>query len=314
MHPEIRERIDQIAGDHLSGATDITRRAAEVLASLPVYSDAMSAGDFRRELIDVARALAAAQPSMTSLLTLANQVLLAADQAREFGRLLAAVEHTAQDFAEELSQRPDQIAQTALALIPEGATVMTISSSSTVFATLRHASKAGKRLRVICLESRPQREGVDFAKRLAELEIDVTLVVDAAMAHLMNKVNLVLFGADTISSQGLVNKIGTYALTLAADAHGVPAYGMAGTEKFLPAPLLDRFKIELQDPREVLPESVHPWLNIMNPYFDVTPLHFLAGVATEHDVLAPTQVEARLETIEVHPALSADMNYGLDKP
>lgn len=306
MHPDIREQINEIARDHLSGATAITLQAAETLASLPMYSDAMSADDFRQELVYVASELAAAQPSMASLLTLVNHVLLAADEAKEFVPLLATVELTAQDFAEELINRPDQIAQVALSLIPDGATVMTISSSSAVFVTLGHAVDAGKRIQVICLESRPQREGVEFAKMLAEMEVDVTLVVDAAMAHFMDRVNIVLFGADTVSPRGLVNKTGTYTLALTADAHGVPAYAVAGTEKFLPASLLGRFKIEEQDPREILNESAPPRLNIVNRYFDLTPLDLVAGIVTEHEVLEPAELEERLETIEVHSALRVD--------
>ncbi|MFQ5858275.1 MAG: translation initiation factor eIF-2B [Anaerolineae bacterium] len=306
MHPEIRRQIGQIASDHLSGATEITRRAAEIVASLPVYSDAMSAEDFRRELIDVARDLAAAQPSMASLLSLVNQVLLAADGIEDFGELLVAVQHTAEDIAAALTKRPDQIAQTALPLIHDGATIMTISSSSTVFATLQRAHAAGKRIQVICLESRPQHEGVDFAWQLAEIGIDVTLVVDAAMAHFMDGVNTVVFGADTVSRMGLVNKIGTYALALAADAHGVPAYALAGTEKFLPASLLSRFEIEQQAPCEILDEPAPAHMDVINIYFDLTPLDFVAGIVTEDNVLTPAEVVARLEIIEVHRALFVD--------
>lgn len=306
MHPDIRRQIDQIAGDHLSGATDITLRAAEMLASLPVYGDTTTPEAFRRELTVVARELAAAQPSMASLLSLVNRVLLTADQAEGYDRLLVAVQHAAEDFAAALGRRPAQIAQATLPLIRDGATIMTISSSSMVLAALQHAHDARKRIRVICLESRPQREGVEFAKLLAGIEIDVTLVVDAAMAHFMQDVNLVIFGADTISPRGLVNKIGTHALALAADAHGVPAYGLAGTEKFLPASLLKRFEIEQQDPREILNEPVHPRLNVINLYFDLTPLDFLAGVVTEHDVLTPAEVEECLRAIEIHSDLLLD--------
>jgi eIF-2B alpha/beta/delta-like uncharacterized protein len=303
MQSDIRARIDEIAADQTSGATDITRRAADVLASLPVYSDTLSADAFREELIEVARALAAAQPSMTSLLTLVNRVLHAADAATEYGRMLAAVQHAAEDFAEALTGRPGQIASSALPLIHDGATVMTISSSSTVVAALRRAFEARKRVQVVVLESRPRREGVDLAKQLAEMEIDVTLVVDAAMAYFMDGVSTVLIGADTVSTRGIVNKLGTHALALAADAHGVPVYVLAGTEKFLPDALLNRFAIEDQDPREVLGEPVHPRLDVINIYFDLTPLAYVTGIITEHDVLDPADVEARLATIDVHPAL-----------
>jgi translation initiation factor 2B subunit (eIF-2B alpha/beta/delta family) len=306
MHPDIRAQIDQIAGDHLSGATDITRRAANILASLPVYSNASSTGDFRNELIDVARALAAAQPSMASLLSLVNRVLLAADKVRDFDQLLVTVEHEADDLAAALSRRPDQIARTALPLIPDDATVMTLSFSSAVFATLQRAHDAGKHLQVICLESRPQREGVALARQLAGLGIAVTLVVDAAMAHFMPRVGIVLFGADTISPEGLVNKIGTYALVLAADAHGVPAYALAGTDKFLPASLLRRFRVETKDPREILDEPAPAHLEVINLYFEAMPLDWVAGVVTEHEVLSPDEVEEQLEAIEVHSALLVD--------
>ncbi|MFQ5341498.1 MAG: translation initiation factor eIF-2B, partial [Anaerolineae bacterium] len=220
-----------------------------------------------------------------------------------YDRLPVAVQHAAEDFAAALARRPAQIAQTALPLIRDGATIMTISSSSMVFAALQHAHDAHKHIRVICLESRPQREGVDFARRLAGIGIDVTLVVDAAMAHFMQDVNLVIFGADTVSPRGLVNKIGTYALALAADAHGVPAYSLAGTEKFLPASLLGRFEIEQQDPREILNEPAPAHLDAINLYFDLTPLDFVAGIVTEEGVLTPANVEEMLTGIEVHPAL-----------
>jgi translation initiation factor eIF-2B subunit delta len=303
MHAAIRAEIDGLAANHTSGATDITRGAADVLTSLPVYSDTLTADGFREELIEVAQALAAAQPSMTSLLTLVNRVLLAADAAGEYGRMLAAVQHAAEDFAAALDRRPNQIASTSLPLIHDRATIMTISSSSTVVAALRRAFEARKRVQVVCLESRPGREGVDLAKRLAEMEMDVTLIVDAAMAHFMDGANTVLVGADTVSSLGVVNKLGTHALALVADAHGVPVYALAGTEKFLPDVLLNRFAIQDQDPREVLNEPVHPRLDVINIYFDLTPLSYMAGVITEQGVLDPTEVQARLSTIDVHPAL-----------
>jgi translation initiation factor 2B subunit (eIF-2B alpha/beta/delta family) len=240
---------------------------------------------------------------MASLLNLVNHVLLATEKARDFDQLLVTVEHAAEDFAADLAHRPAQIAKKALRLIPDGATVMTISSSSAVFAALQHAHEVGQIDQVICLESCPQREGVALARRLAEAGIDVSLAVDAAMGHFINRTDIVLLGADTISPQGWVNKIGTYALAVAADAHGVPAYALAGTDKFLPVSLLKSFKIEAQDPREVLDEAVPANLHVMNVYFEVVPLDWAAGVVTEHDVLTADKIVEQLNTIQVHSAL-----------
>lgn len=209
MHPRIRERIEAIAADNISGAVELTRRAAEVLVDLPEFSDEVTVEGFRRELIRVGLALAEAQPSMAPLLRLVNDVFLAADKTKELGALWLAVQDTAQEFAVALERRTASIAKIALRLIPQEATLMTISSSSTVLAALQRAHQAERSIRVICLESRPQREGVAFAQRLAEQGIPTTLIVDAAAAHFMRRVQLVLVGADAISPRGLVNKIGT---------------------------------------------------------------------------------------------------------
>lgn len=303
MHPQIRERIAAIAADNVSGAVELTRRAAEVLIDLPEFSDETSAEGFRQELVEIGWALAEAQPSMAPLLRLINEVLLAADRERELGALWLAVQDTAQAFADALAQHTVAIARATLPLIPRGGTVMTLSSSSTVFTALQHAHEAGRGMRVICLESRPQREGVAFAQRLAELGITTTLVVDAAAATFMRNVRLVLVGADSVTPRGLVNKIGTYGLALIADAHGVPTYGLVGTEKFLPQALLSRWRIEERDADEIVRGPLPAHLTVVNRYFDVTPLDLLAGVVTEEGVLTNAEVGERLEAIRVHAAL-----------
>ena len=303
MHPRIRERIDAIAADNISGAVELTRRAAEVLVDLPEFSDEVTVEGFRRELIQVGLALAEAQPSMAPLLRLVNDVFLAADRADELGALWLAVQDTAQEFATALERRAAAIAKAALRLIPQETTLMTISSSSTVLAVLQRAHRAERAIRVVCLESRPQREGVAFAQRLAKLGIPTTLIVDAAAAHFMRRVQLVLIGADSVSPRGLVNKIGTHGMALIADAHGGPCYGLAGTEKLLPEPLLNRWRIEERDPGEILDEPTPANLEVVNLYFDLTPLDLLAGIVTEEGVLTGTGIEERLKAVRVHPAL-----------
>lgn len=305
MHPQIRQRIDAIAADNVSGATQLTRRAAEVLVDLPEFSDEATVEGFRRELTQVGLALADAQPSMAPLLRLVNDVLLAADQVDELGALWLAVQDTAQEFAAALERRAAAIARAALRLIPQDGRVTTLSSSATVLAVLRHAREADRSFRVICLESRPQREGAAFARRLAESGIATTLIVDAAAAHFMRDVQVVLVGADSVSPRGLVNKIGTFGLALIADAHGVPCYGLAGTEKLLPEALLGRWRIEERDPGEIISAPLPPHLKAINLYFDVTPLDDLAGLVTEQGVWSVEEVQRYLGEIRVHPMLRA---------
>lgn len=45
---------------------------------------------------------------------------------------------------------------------------------------------------------------------------------------------VMLVGADAITPQTIVNKVGTYACALAAREHGIACYALAGTSKLLP--------------------------------------------------------------------------------
>lgn len=60
-----------------------------------------------------------------------------------------------------------------------------------------------------------------------------TLLDDAAARAAIADADLVLVGADMLMSRGLVNKVGTYPMALAAQ-HGTPLYAVCGSEKFLP--------------------------------------------------------------------------------
>ena len=91
-------------------------------------------------------------------------------------------------------------------------------------------------------------------------------------------VDAVLVGADRIAANGdSANKIGTYALALAAERHGVPLYVVAPTTTLDPASASGAdIPIEERDPAEV--SSRFP---ARNPAFDVTPAGLIAAIVTE---------------------------------
>ena len=76
------------------------------------------------------------------------------------------------------------------------------------------------RFDVICTESRPINEGVNLAAKLGGEGIRVKLVIDAAVCSILPQAQIVLIGADSLSAKGLVNKIGTLCLALAAREFG----------------------------------------------------------------------------------------------
>lgn len=277
--------LEEIRRDNTSGAAALAAKAARALAEWS------AAGRSPEELGAVARELVRAQPRMAPLVNLASRLLEAGEGAPGACRA----------FLHRLETATEAAAQHGALLVPDGGAVLTHSFSSTVLRALRRAAGEGRRFSVIATESRPMREGVALARRLAGAGIPVRLVVDAAAGLFLGEVSLILVGADAVISEGVVNKTGTRALALAARERGLPVYALAGGDKFLPAGY--HFPPEEpRDPREVLAEAV-PGVTPVNYYFELTPLESFTGLVTEQGVLAPDGVRQRLAAAELHPSL-----------
>ena len=300
--------IREIEDDNTSGATTLTERGAEALALLAEESKAQSTAEFLEELLNACQALIEAQPSMASLFNLVNGVLLRVDGLTDLGATKRAVKETSAGFTARLQEAMEEISQRAAGLIEDGATVMTHSYSSTVLRALLRAQEMGKCFRMICTESRPMLEGQALARRLGEAGIETTLIVDAALCSLMpqqrTKVQLALVGADSVSTSGLVNKTGTHGLALAAKTYQVPLYALCGTEKFWPSALPSLPPIESKDGAEIMAEPTEN-VEVINRYFDVTPLEYFAGIVTERGILSARDVGRALDEMRVHRRLQS---------
>jgi len=107
------------------------------------------------------------------------------------------------------------------------------------------------------------------------------------------EVDAVLAGADRIAANGdSANKIGTYALAVAAQHHRIPMYIVAPTSTIDPAtpsgasiPIEERSEDEVLAPRGVrfAPDGASAW----NPAFDVTPAKLITAIVTETGVHRP---------------------------
>ncbi len=298
--------VDAIANDRQAGAVELADRAAEIIMRT---ADAWTGDDgtFRADLADLCRRIVAAQPSMASLLNLCNDVLYAVDGADSVvihgqPRPATSAERAASAalrFSAFLAHHTRRIANEALPYIRSGALILTHSHSSTVYAALVRAHEARKRFSVVCMEARPQYDGVQMARRLAGAGIAVEVIADAAAAVFIDGFYTVMVGADAITPDGIVNKVGTLGLALAAKQLGVPFYAFAGTEKFLPHGAA--FSIEERDPAEIVPAE--PNLSGYNLYFDQTPLDLVTRVFTEDGPLDAHGVRARLAERSLHPDL-----------
>ena len=302
MIPKIvADLIREVAKDKTSGAVELTRKGAEALLLLADQTAAQDTPQLLSELLGTGRKLIEAQPSMAPLFTLVHTVLSSLDAAQDVGEARQAITAAARGFAADLGLRGEKIALEALSLIPNGVAILTHSRSSTVSGALLLAKERGRSFRVLCTESRPLYEGRELARELGQQGIETTLITEAAVAHFMSEIDLVMVGADSVSRQGLVNKMGTHALALVAHAYGVPFYALCGTEKFLP-PDYPYLEIQLKDPQEVWED--HPkGVTVLNYYFDVTPLEHVNGLVTENGLLNHADLVKMLSRPGTHELL-----------
>jgi translation initiation factor eIF-2B subunit alpha len=137
-------------------------------------------------------------------------------------------------FAEFSLAARDRIAGVGSPFVREGSVVLTHGRSRVVEALLlRAALVEKKRFRVIVLEGRPDAGGAKSAKTYANAGIPTSVVLDSAMGYIMERVDLVIVGAEgVVENGGVVNKVGSFALGVMAKELGVPFYVAAESYKF----------------------------------------------------------------------------------
>ena len=278
--------------------------AMGLVAALHPFADEPDAV-FRERLTRYAAKIRATRPTAVNLPWAIDRMM---DRARRTeggsGELLAALREEATAVLEEDRAMCRRIGEHGLALIPDGARVLTHCNAGalatggmgTALAPVYMAAEAGRHIEVYADETRPLLQGSRLtAWELARAGIPVTVLADNMAASLMRAggVDLCIVGADRIAANGdVANKIGTYAVALAAKAHGIPVYVAAPASTFDAAtPSGDAIEIEQRASHEVTrgfgkttaPEGVR----VYNPAFDVTPAALVTAIISDRGVHYP---------------------------
>lgn len=177
----------------------------------------------------------------------------------------------------------------------DGMVVMTHGYSRVVLAVLKEAAGKENRITVIQTESRPGMSGFNMAKRLTEeANIPVTIVSDSAVAHMMEKVDMVLVGAEAVvESGGVINQIGTYQLSIIAKSLSKPFY--VASEFFKMTRLYPTSQSEIPN-RQYQSETTNMYEGIQKDYptLDFTPPQNITLLFTDLGILMPSSVSDEL--------------------
>lgn len=287
--------IADIKALRIQGARNVARSAMRAMAAQARNSKAKTATALMAELASSADALAASRPTEPMMRNSLSEALryffskIIKNKKMTVAELKKTVAQSAASFEQEFAHSQEAIAEFGAKELPKGSTVLTHCHSSTVTSILKRAHRMGKRISAICCETRPLYQGRITAKELSSAGIPTTLIVDSAARAFMREADLVLVGADAITSSGeLVNKIGTSMVAFLAYEEEIKLYSAAELYKFDPLTLWGKVgRIEERAASEVADPKFFPKVKIRNPAFDLTPAKHITAYITEHGVVAP---------------------------
>ncbi len=277
----------------IRGAGRIARAGATALGEFAESYGGDSLEAFLEALDRSCDSILASRPTAVSLWNGVHAAVRGAKRAGTLEEARAIVSANAKDFCERSEKAVGTIARIGARRVQDGDVLLTHCNSSAALGVIKEAVRTGKDVKVYATETRPWRQGVLTVNELADAGADVTLIVDSAVRTVMQRVDKVFVGADTVTSQGaLINKVGTSQLALAAHEAGVQFYCCAETYKFSPKTLLgEAVEIEERDVSEVVrPGEVRDSVKIFNPVFDRTPAAYIEAFVTELGMIGPGSV------------------------
>ena len=293
MDEPVRVTAERIRKLEVQGARNVAIAAVKALQTQAENTKAQTRKDFLTELCEARHLLFAARETEPLMRNAVRWVITQVedDDERHVPALARVVCVSSGKFQNSLAASKERIAEIGAKRIRDGTVVFTHCHSSTVTHMLAKAKAEGKTFEVVCTETRPAFQGRITAKEMLQLGVKTTFIVDSAARSLMNDVDLVIVGADAITSEGnVVNKIGSAAIAVLAHEARKPFYVVSELLKFDPATLYGEYeKIEERSRDEIWKEAP-PELNVRNPAFDVTPRDLIHGIICEEGIVSPQSV------------------------
>ena len=293
MAETIRSTAEKIRKLQVQGARNVAIAAVKAIQTQSEQTKAKNKTQFISELKEAQTIFSASRETEPLMRNAICWIITQVQSAKteKVDALSQNVNAHASQFLKDLEASKELIAEIGAKRIRDGSVVFTHCHSSTVTRLLAKAKTEGKNFEVICSETRPAFQGRITAKELVDLGIETTFIVDSAARTFMGNVNLVIVGADAITSEGnVVNKIGSSGIAVLANEARVPLYVVSELLKFDPETLKGECgKIEQRSPSEVWRDAPEKLL-VRNPAFDVTPNRYIHGLICEEGIIPPQSI------------------------
>lgn len=266
--------LQNLSNDRISGSSEIYSRLLdgllEALANRPKVEDWKK---FSEGLSKVKRSMAPLQNVAGSIKVLLN-AQIPEEQFNGF------IKGFVSDLKRRDSAAPGKIAANLASSFSPGR-VVTISYSGTV---LRSLSSLPKEVQVSVAESLPMGEGHMTCRKLLEDGREASMFRDSMIPTEVLKADLVLVGADGVCPEGVVNKVGTMSMAMAAKEHGKPFLVLCSTSKLIPELEMDAMESVTFVEGVAFHEAV----------FEMVPLEFVTWFVTDEGIISGEEMKKRL--------------------
>ena len=293
--------ISKLRKDHLSGASELSRKASLVFIAFSEQTKSKNSKDYLDQLSKLGQDLIRSMPDMVPIFNLSNSIVTSVENRKSSSvqGLRELTKTKAQEFFQNSLTSLDRIGDCGQKWIKDNSTILTLSFSASVLSIFKKAKEKKKNFKVIVCESRPLMEGGKLVFVLSSWGIEVTLIVDVAMELFVDKADLILLGADGVTEKYFINKIGSYPLCLCDKERSLPVYLACEESKFIP----ERFRMKSEDTggsgkvSEVYERKLKN-VKIYNPYFERVPISLCTKIITEKRVLNLLEVKEFLKEVK----------------
>lgn len=278
---EIAKLVLDIKSLKIQGATNILKSSLAVLKKYFLNNSSFSPTDFK----EAVKLLSSARPTEPMTLNCLKYLikLVASDQKNLLSSCLL-IEELIKSVEEKLTNE-------GFNLLKKYPTFLTHCHSASVENILTKIFFENNNLLIYVTHTEPLHQGRITAGNLISRGIKTVMINDNYGPALLsnnkeNTIEAVIIGADVLfSDKGIINKTGSYGLSLSAFFHHLPVYVVASLLKFQ----IEKPVIEEREGNEIWEN--HPKnLEIKNPAFDFVPYNFITGLITEAGLVKPENI------------------------
>ena len=281
-----RSEVELLRNDYEHGSFYLARKALEIVEEFVQRQLYRNRTELIQSLSKLSNALIRAKPLMALIYNHTKRVVhFIQNLPKEEKNIQVIRQKTLEEIArirKQSEQNLQVITQWGARLILDYHVILTHSASQVVESILLEAKRHRKRFRVICTESRPRREGVFLAQRLAKAGIKTRLIPDCDITRALDEAHFVLSGTDRFTETTFINKTGTHAIALIAREKDKPFYVAGEVDKIL---LKRTYPVRFNsvNPDEILEDDVAN-LTVENIYFEETPLELVEKIIIENGI------------------------------